>query len=242
MQGWFKVPRTVVLQPFFKNERMVKVWLWMMAKASHKDCTYLVGMTPVDLKPGQFVYGSLVASQELDIPCTSLKRIIRSFEKQGVISVKAGRRFSLITLTEWSFSQFGADHRGTTDGLGTDTNKNDKNVKNDKNTIGDKIQFAPFVFLKQEQHDKLVADYGEEGTQKLVDLLNNHKGATGKTYKDDYYAILSWCVKSLYESDRPYKKTNTFKNYTDEHPDFSDIEKSAVLKRRKRNQESKDSA
>ena len=218
---------------------MVKVWLWMMAKASHKEHTLLVGLTPVTLQPGEFVFGSLVASKELDIPCTSLKRIIRSFEKQAIISVKAGRQFSVISLTDWALSQFGADHERTTDGPPADTNKNGKNVKNGKNNI-DKIRYSSFVYLTAEEHDKLVSDYGEERTRAMIDLLNNHKGATGKVYQSDYFAILSWCVKGTDPARQPSKKPNTFMNYTDVHNDFTDIDAAALSRKRKRSETPED--
>ena len=235
MEGWFKVPRTVVLQPFFQNERMVKVWLWMMAKASHKEHTVMVGLTPVTLQAGQFVYGLHVACEELNIPQTTLYRMMKTFEKLGVITIKAEQRFSVVTLTDWVLSQFTAEQQRNDNGTTAETNKNGKNEKNGNRYI-DQVQYAEFVSMTVDQHDKLVRDYGEDGAKKLIDCLNNHKGATGKTYKDDYYAILNWCVNAIRSTDRPYKKTNTFNNYTDEHADFSDCEKSA-LKRRKKSEE-----
>jgi hypothetical protein len=33
----------------------------------------------------------------------------------------------------------------------------------------------------------------------LVEILDNYKGSTGKKYKSDYRAILSWCVDKLNE-------------------------------------------
>ena len=235
MEGWFKVPRTVVLQPFFKNERMVKVWLWMMAKASHKEHTLLVGLTPVTLQPGEFVFGSLVASKELDIPRATVHRIIRAFEQQKIISVKVGHQFSIVSLTDWALSQFDVRHERDTDETPMRTNKNGKNVKNGKNNI-DKIQYSSFVYLTAEEHDKLVSDYGEERTKEMIDLLNNHKGATGKVYQSDYFAILSWCVKGTDPPRQSSKKPNTFINYTDVYNDFTDIDAAALSRKRKRSE------
>lgn len=57
-----------------------------------------------------------------------------------------------------------------------------------------KVKFAEKVSMRQEEYDKLVEQYGAAFTEKLVFELNNYKLATGKTYKDDYRAILNWVV------------------------------------------------
>ncbi len=38
----------------------------------------------------------------------------------------------------------------------------------------------------------------------MLDILDNYKDASGKTYKSDYRAVLSWVVKRL-EQDRANK-------------------------------------
>lgn len=49
------------------------------------------------------------------------------------------------------------------------------------------------------EHEKLLAAYGPTDTARLIEILDNHKGATGKTYVSDYRAILSWCTDRLAE-------------------------------------------
>lgn len=57
-----------------------------------------------------------------------------------------------------------------------------------------KIEYAPKVFLTENEHAKLVMHYGTEGTDAMVQKLSIHKGANGKSYKSDYLAILNWVV------------------------------------------------
>lgn len=69
-----------------------------------------------------------------------------------------------------------------------------------------KKEFAKFVSLTQKEYDSLIEKVGsEEAAKKCVEILNNYKGATGKTYKSDYYAMLSWVI------DR-YKEANNGKH------------------------------
>ena len=89
-----------------------------------------------------------------------------------------------------------------------------KNSKSKKIKVVDKIQYAEFVFLKQEEYEKLCKKYSEEGTKRMIEILDNYKGANGKVYKDDYRAILSWVVNKFSEE---VKKQNT-QSYNKQSP------------------------
>ena len=51
--------------------------------------------------------------------------------------------------------------------------------------------------MTEEQYGKLVAQLGEQGPLKCIEYLSNYKVAKGATYKEDYRAILNWCVDKL---------------------------------------------
>ena len=76
----------------------------------------------------------------------------------------------------------------------------DKEPPKKTRTVKDnKITFAEFVAMTKEEHEKLTKDYGEAATKKLIEILDNYKGANGKSYKSDYRAILNWVVKRYQE-------------------------------------------
>lgn len=58
-----------------------------------------------------------------------------------------------------------------------------------------KTKYAESVSMYPEEREKLVEQYGEEFTVKLIEELNNYKLSSGKRYKDDYRAILTWVVE-----------------------------------------------
>lgn len=58
----------------------------------------------------------------------------------------------------------------------------------------EKKQYAEFVRMTEAEYAKLVNSYGEDGAKELVEILDNYKASSGKRYKDDYRAILNWCV------------------------------------------------
>lgn len=60
-----------------------------------------------------------------------------------------------------------------------------------------KVPFAEFVAMTNDEYASLIARFGESDTKRLIEILDNYKGSTGKTYKSDYRAILSWAVDRL---------------------------------------------
>ncbi len=83
-----------------------------------------------------------------------------------------------------------------------------------------KIAYAPYVSLKQDEYDTLVSTHGEEMVRLMIKKLDNYKGASGRTYKSDYRAILSWVVDEIIgkKSTQPTNQKNVVeKNYCDEN-------------------------
>lgn len=61
-----------------------------------------------------------------------------------------------------------------------------------KKKINNKILYLEFVYLAEEEHQKLIAQFGEQGARERIDRLNVYLGSTGKKYKNHYYTILNW--------------------------------------------------
>lgn len=84
-------------------------------------------------------------------------------------------------------------------------NNNDKNEEKEskkrkkKTSLVPKIFFAEFVSLTADENAKLLERFGPEQTKRMIDILDNYKGATGKKYECDYRAILNWVVKRYEE-------------------------------------------
>lgn len=79
--------------------------------------------------------------------------------------------------------------------------KERKNVKKEKKKVI-KTKYAEFVNMTEEEYNNLIAAHGEERTKRMISVLNNYKGAKGKTYKNDYMAILSWVVERVADDER----------------------------------------
>lgn len=84
----------------------------------------------------------------------------------------------------------------------------------------EKKHFAEFVTMTNAEKEKLISTYGEEFTNQCISILDNYKGSSGKTYKSDYRAILSWVVDKIKEKE-PKKKEKTFEQR--EYKDLNDF-------------------
>lgn len=66
-----------------------------------------------------------------------------------------------------------------------------------KSSQSGKVQFTENVSMTNAEYEKLVSTYGEANTARMIEKLDNYKGATGKKYKSDYRAILNWVADEI---------------------------------------------
>lgn len=72
-----------------------------------------------------------------------------------------------------------------------------------------KYKYAEFVSLTRDEYAKLCAQYSDEGAKRMIEILDNYKGANGKRYKSDYRAILNWVVDRYNEEQQNGNKRKT---------------------------------
>lgn len=72
--------------------------------------------------------------------------------------------------------------------------KERKGNKSKVNESKGKREYAPSLFLSEEEFEKLKARAGEKLATEAIEQVSLHKQATGKKYKSDYAAILKWGI------------------------------------------------
>jgi hypothetical protein len=65
-------------------------------------------------------------------------------------------------------------------------------VKPPKITKPKKVRYAEYVTMTEQEHAKLIEQFGVIGTEDRIDNLNLYKGSTGRKYASDYLTILAW--------------------------------------------------
>ena len=81
------------------------------------------------------------------------------------------------------------------------------NNKNNNNDDIGRTKQKKDVSISRKQYDILIAQYGKERIDRLINRLDLYKKSTGKRYKDDYATLLLWV-----ETDLEKEKKNTNDN------------------------------
>lgn len=182
------------------------VWMYLLLNATHKDTPTLFAGKKIVLKPGQLVTGRKTLSEKTGIHESKVRRILKSFENDHQIDRQISNQNSLISIRNWNKYQFydqQTDQPVTIDRPSSDqpatTNKNVKNDKNEKKreknmTPPEKQTYREFVKMTNAEYEALIERLGKEGAEACMDILDNYKGSSGKKYKSDYRAILSWVI------------------------------------------------
>ena len=133
MAGWIKLHRKIINSTVFDNEKLLKVRIWCLLKATHDEYEQLVGRQIVNLQKGQFVTGRNAASKELKMTPSTTWDYLKVLERNQNIDIKSNNKYSIVTIVNWELYQSEneiSDNKSTTNQQQINTNKNIKNNKN----------------------------------------------------------------------------------------------------------------
>lgn len=194
MQGWIKLHRKVMDSAVWSDPNYLKLWMYCLFKASHKEHEILVGNQMVELQRGQFITGRKALAEELNkgvkpdkkLSEKSWSRYLKNLEKWQMLTIKVTNKYSIVTIDKYDFYQSEdaktvqqTDPQLTSKCPTSDqqltTNKNVKNEKNDKEKIIAEIK-------------DLRLPYSSE-IQSLIDQYWNIIKKTRKTNQISYSVI-----------------------------------------------------
>jgi len=192
-RGYIRLWRKTIDDAVFQDAHLFKVFAWCLLKATHKVISVPVktgrGQTIVTLNPGQLIFGRYSASRDLKMPPSSIRDRLERLRKLQILDIKPDTHFSIITVTNWQSYQADDNEEGQATRQATDTQPTQTKTirtKKTKNTYGD------FVLLTDNEYQKLVQQFGEQGTKDRIEALNDGIGSKGYKYKSHYHTILSW--------------------------------------------------
>lgn len=150
-QGWIKVHRKLLDSPIFNDPYYLKLWIYCLLKATHKDREVIIGNQLIKLKPGEFVTGRKTLTEDLNSgvkPKLKLNestwwRYLNNLEKFGMLNIKKTNKYSVVSIVNWceyQENEHQVNIKRTSDEQQMNTNKNVKNVKNDKKYYTSKIK------------------------------------------------------------------------------------------------------
>lgn len=88
-------------------------------------------------------------------------------------------------------------HMETEAGTGTEIRTTADTGAKEKKGILKKSSYAEFLTITNDEYSSLIKKFGTQKVAKMIEILNNYKGSSGKKYQSDYRAILSWVVDKV---------------------------------------------
>lgn len=222
MQGWVKLHRELMEKPIWESSTLEQkvILITLMMMANHKEKEWEFNGQKYVAKPGQFVTSleSIAKKAGQDISIKNVRTALKRFENYGFLANQSTNRNRLITIVNWELYQSKDDEVASqTASNGQATGKQRATNKNVRKKECKKKQYAEFVSLEETEYNKLVVEHGEPAVKEMIRILDNYKGSTGKTYKNDYRAILNWVVNRYQQE---HGRNNTIPTTTYQPFDF----------------------
>jgi len=126
-RGWLRLYRKIIDSRIFKNERLLKVWIWCLCQANYEDTWVCVStgrsQTEVFLKRGQFLFGRTTAAKELNMPESTVRNKIKKLKNMEKLTIQGDAHYSIVSIINYDIYQ-------------NNKEKVDRQVDNQKTTKG----------------------------------------------------------------------------------------------------------
>lgn len=168
--------------PIWSDPYYLKLWMYCLMKATHKEREVILGNQVVPLEPGQFITGRTSLSEDLNKgmkPKQKLNestwwRYLNNLEKLEMLHIKKTNKYSIVSIVKWSDYQETEqqmNNRRTSDEQQMNTNKNVKNVKNISSSNNSDADFAEIMKFYRENLQKGISEslYNYELIQQWFD-------------------------------------------------------------------------
>ena len=199
MDGWISLHRKLLENPIFSNGDLLRVWIWCLLKATHKEHDQMIGLQLQTLKPGQFIFGRKKAAEELNLSENKIYRLMHRLQDMGNIVINSNNKYSIVSIVKWEVYQNDdievrqqIDNKQITNRQQIDTNNNVNNVNNaNKETYSDFVKKILDIYpgkktksVRDKKLPKIIKKHGEDEILKAV----KRYAAEAKT-KDKRYIL-----------------------------------------------------
>lgn len=207
--GHIKIFRQMIDWQWYRDSNTKSLFLHCLLMANWKDAKFML----TDVPRGSFITSIDSLSQQTGLTPRQIRTSLKKLELSGEIIKKTTNKFTLINVVNYKLFQ---DENFQSDKQMTNKRQtNDKQMttieeyKERKNNNNIYILYGEFqnVKLTDAEHQKLVDEFGNDGTEEIIKILDTYKGSSGKKYKSDYLAIKNWVI-DRYKNDLNKKNKN----------------------------------
>lgn len=190
IEGWISLHRKLLESTVFQNADLLKVWVWCLLKATHRDYEVLVGLQMVKLHAGQFITGRNKGAEELKLKPSTFRDYLKVLARMGMISLSPDNKKTVVTVENWGKYQAeeGRSRQLVDINLPAiqpqnDTNNNSNNKKNNNNDVYAFLeeQWGMLIGLSlADDVDHLIHEYGEDRVKNGIEICKEKNVRTGR--------------------------------------------------------------
>lgn len=209
---WIKFYRKFIDWEWYQDGNTMRVFLHLVLLANWDDKKW----RGVDVKRGQVIIGRVKLAEELNMSEQNVRTALKHLELTNEITRGKVDGFPIITLN--NYNKYQETNQTLTNILTNDqpetnqtltTTKEIKEIKEyiiheKKSDKLEKKKYLDYVFLLEEEYQKLLDKFGKEKLDWCIQKLDNFipNSPVGRKYKDHYRVLLGW-VSESYDQKNP---------------------------------------
>jgi hypothetical protein len=185
MQGFISLHRKLMDNPIWSDPNYLKLWIYCLFEASHKEHDQLVGNQMIKLERGQFVKGRFALAEDMNKGVKPKQKLndktwwrhLENLEKWGMLTIKSTNKYSVVTIDKYDFYQSvfnkkdqEVDQQMSNSCPSNDqqmsTNNNVNNVNNANNNSRQKFKYEHSDMKLAELLYNYIVDNGEKSSKK----------------------------------------------------------------------------
>lgn len=107
--GYIKLYRKIMDSPIWSDPHYLKLWIYCLLKARHKERTVIIGNKTITLYPGQFITGRKTLADDLNegmkpkqqLSESTWWRYLNNLEDWGMLNIKKTNKYSVVSIVKW---------------------------------------------------------------------------------------------------------------------------------------------
>ena len=151
ISGWIKIFRSFKNWEWYKDSKMVHLFIHLLISANHKDKKW----QGILIKRGQILTGRKELSKQLKISEQSIRTCLNKLKSTNELTIESNNKYSLITINNYNIYQSieiinqQVNQQLTSNQPATNHKQECKELKNEKNIIPPTIEMIKNYSLKR---------------------------------------------------------------------------------------------
>ncbi len=196
--GWVKLHRKILDNDIFKNDKLFRVFMYLLLKASHSERDQLIGDSIVSLKAGQWATGRKAISRDTGLTEQNVRTAISKLEKLGILTIKVTVKYSIFSISNWDSYQQDNQQVTSKQPASNQQVTTINNVKNEKNVKEYIYQQIADAYNEVFPHLPQVVKVSQKRKSHISASINEFKKDFGFDNPDNWKSLFYHAAKSDY--------------------------------------------